>query len=208
MKRRTFLLTAPAALAACGNTVLRDEVLASQSDLDRVRYVHPGPPRLTLLTMKNVQSGNGAHSGLMINASERVLWDPAGTFGHPTIPERNDVHFGVTPRVEQFYISYHSRLTYFTLIQEIDVAPEVAEMALRLAIANGPTPKAACTRHTSRMLGKLPGFGTITSSLFPNRLADEFGALPGVRSREYYEDDSEDKAVAAAQIDAAIRAGQ
>ena len=208
MKRRTFLLAAPAALAACGDTVLREEVLASQADVDRVRYVHPGPKRLTLFTMKNVKSGNGAHSGLMINASQRVLWDPAGTFGHPSIPERNDVHFGVTRRIEQFYTSYHSRLTFFTLIQEVDVAPEVAEMALRLAMTNGPTPKAACTRHTSRMLGQLPGFETIRSSLFPNNLADQFGQIPGVRSREYYEDDSDDKSVAAAQIDAAIRAGQ
>ncbi|SLN53465.1 hypothetical protein [Pseudooctadecabacter jejudonensis] len=208
MKRRTFILTAPLALAACGDTVLREEVLASQADIDRVAYTHPGPKSLTLFTMKNVSSGNGAHSGLMINASQRVLWDPAGTFGHPSIPERNDVHYGVTPRIEQFYTSYHSRATYYTLIQEVEVPPEVAEMALRMAIANGPTPKAACTRHTSRLLGQLPGFTSIRSSLFPNKLADQFGEIPGVRSREYYEDDSDDKSIAAAEIDAAIRADQ
>jgi len=138
MQRRRFILTAPLALAACG--VTREEVLSPQADIDRVAYVHPGPKRLTLLTMKNVGTDNGAHTGLLINASQRVLWDPAGTFGHSSIPERNDVHFGITPRIEQFYISFHSRETYYTLIQEIDVAPEVAEMAMRLAIANGPTP--------------------------------------------------------------------
>lgn len=204
MKRRAFLIGAPALLASCGNTVLREEVLASQADVDRVAYVHPGPKSLTLLTMKNTGSGNGAHSGLMINASQRVLWDPAGTFGHETIPERNDVHFGVTPRIEQFYISFHSRITYYTLIQEVDVSPEVAEMALRLAIANGPTPKAACTRHTSRLLGQLPGFTHIRSSLFPNNLADQFAQVPGVRSREYRELDSDDKSVAAQEIDQAL----
>ena len=93
MKRRTFVLSAPLVLAACGG-VTREEILAPQSAIDRVAYVHPGPKRLTLMTMKNTGSDNGAHTGLMINASQRVLWDPAGTFGHSTIPERNDVHFG------------------------------------------------------------------------------------------------------------------
>lgn len=201
MKRRTFMLSAPLVLAGCGSTVLRNEVLASQSDIDRVAYVATGPKRLTLMTMKNVGSNNGAHSGLLINASQRVLWDPAGTFGHPTIPERNDVHFGITDQLADLYISYHSRATYYTLIQDVDVAPDVAEMALRLARANGPTPKANCTRHISRMLGQLPGFESINSSLFPNALADQFAQIAGVRSRTYRETDSDDKDVAAAQID-------
>lgn len=204
-----MLLSAPLALAACGGgMVLREEVLAPQSEIDRVAYVHPGPKRLTLMTMKNTSSDNGAHTGLMINASQRVLWDPAGTFGHESIPERNDVHFGITPRIEQYYISFHSRETYYTVIQEVDVAPEVAEMALRLTIANGPTPKANCTRHTSAMIGKLPGFESIRTSFFPNKLADQFSKIPGVRSRIYRENDADDKSVAAAQIDAAIRADQ
>lgn len=198
------MVSAPLALAACG--VTREEVLAPQSAIDRVAYVHPGPKRLTLLTMKNTGSGSGAHTGLMINASQRVLWDPAGSFGHPSIPERNDVHFGITPRIEEFYISFHSRITYFTLIQELDVAPEVAEMALRLAIANGPTPKAACTTHTSRMLAQLPGFEGIRRSVFPNNLSDQFAKLPGVRARIHRETDADDKTVAAAQLDTAIAA--
>lgn len=201
-------MSAPLALAGCGGTVLREEVIASQSEIDRVRYVHDGPPRLTLMTMKNTGSGNGAHSGLMINASQRVLWDPAGTFGHSSIPERNDVHFGVNPQLEQFYISYHSRITYFTLIQEIDVPAPVAEQALRLAMANGPTPKAACTSHTSRMLGQLPGFEGIRRTMFPNNLADQISEIAGVRERIYRENDADDKAIAAAEIDAALTAAQ
>ena len=208
MKRRSFVLSAPLVLAACGSTVLREEILASQDDVERVKYVHDGPKRLTLFTMKNTGSGNGAHSGLMINASQRILWDPAGSFGHVTIPERNDVHFGATPRIEQFYLSFHSRITYYTLIQEIDVPAPVAEQAMRLAIANGPTPKSSCTTHTSRMLGQLPGFDSIRTTLFPNTLSDQFALIPGIRSREYREEDSDDKSIAAAEIDATISAGQ
>lgn len=201
-------MAAPLGLAGCGGTVMREEVLASQADIDRVAYRQPGPSYLTLMTMKNTGSGNGAHSGLIVNASQRILWDPAGTFGHASIPERNDVHFGITPEIEQYYISYHSRVTFYTLLQTIEVPDETAEMAMRLAIANGPTPKAACTTHTSRMLGQLPGFGSIRRTMFPNNLSDQFGRIPGVREIEYRENDSADKAVAAAEIDAALSGDQ
>ena len=200
MKRRTFMLSAPLGLAACG-VVTREEIIAPQSAIDRVAYVEPGPKSLTLVTMKNVGSGNGAHSGLLINASQRVLWDPAGTFGHSSIPERNDVHFGVNPQIYQLYLSFHSRETYYTFIQEVEVSPEVAEMALQRAIANGPTPKAACTLHTSSMLAGLPGFSNLRRTFFPNNLSDAFAEIPGVRSSEYRENDSDDKSIAAAAID-------
>ena len=56
-------------------------------------------------------NGSGAHSGLLVNASEQVMFDPAGTWYHPNLPERNDVHFGVTPKMISFYIDYHARVT-------------------------------------------------------------------------------------------------
>ena len=204
MDRRKFILAAPLALAACGNP----GVWAPDDFVQSKVYVHPGPKRLTLFTVRNTGSNNGAHTGMMINASQRVLWDPAGTFGHESIPERNDVHFGATPRVEQFYLSYHSRITYSPVIQELDVPEATAEMALRLAMANGPTPKSFCTTHTSRLLMQLPGFGSIRTTFFPDNLEEQFAKFPGVRQREYRENDSDDKSVAAAEIDAAIRADQ
>jgi hypothetical protein len=188
--------------------VAREEILAPQSAIDRVAYVEPGPKTLTLLTMKNVGSDNGAHTGLLINASQRVLWDPAGTFGHSSIPERNDVHFGITPQIYDLYVSFHSRETYYTLIQEIEVSAQVAEMALQRAIANGPTPKAACTTHTSAMLRTLPGFSSLRRTFFPGNLSDDFALLPGVTSREYRENDSDDKDIAAAAIDRELSATQ
>ncbi|MEL6958895.1 MAG: hypothetical protein AAGL89_08105 [Pseudomonadota bacterium] len=206
MLRRTFVLTAPLALAACGGTVLREEVVAPQAVVDRVAYAAAGPKSLTLVTMKNTSSGNGAHTALIINASQQVIWDPAGTFGHSSIPERNDVHFGINPRILDFYLSYHSRITYYTVSQKIEVSPAVAEQALQLAITNGPTPKALCTTHTSMMLRQLPGFESIRRTMFPNNLHDQFARLPGVVTTERRETDDDDKSVAAAAFDEALRA--
>jgi len=198
---RRFLITGGVAaltLAGCG---VAEPVWAPDALVEKMRYRHSGPTRLTLLTMINVGSGNGAHTGLLINASERVLWDPAGTFKHPSIPERNDVIYGLNPQILDLYISYHSRETYYTLIQELDVSPEIAETVLRKVEAYGAVPKANCTRATSQILKSLPGFESIKVSFFPDKLSDQFGQLPGVRSRTYHENDSDDKSQAAVEID-------
>ena len=205
MHRRAFVLSlSSAGLSACG----AQSVWAPTSAIDAVAFFGNGPKSLTLYTMKNVESGNGAHTGLLVNASQRVMFDPAGTFGHPTIPERNDVLFGFSPRVEDYYVSYHARSTFYVIGQKIEVSDQVAEVALGLVMSNGAVSKAMCTRATSSLLSRLPGFESIGTTFFPNNLADDFGRLPNVETREYRENDADDKSIAAAQIDAQIRAGQ
>ena len=203
MQRRTFLIGAPLALAACGT---QPAVWAPDDLVARAAYRHPGPPMLTLFTMKNTGTGNGNHTGLMINASQRVIFDPAGTFSASTVPERNDLHYGITPRVEEFYISYHARETYFVLRQDIPVTAGAAEIAFERAKVAGPVAQAACTTSTARILQGVPGFEGIRSSFFPDSLARQFAALPGVREQEFRETDSDDKDIAAAAFEAEIRA--
>lgn len=171
-------------------------------------YRHPGQPMLTLFTMKSRGSGSGAHTGLMVSASQRVIFDPAGTFGGTNVAERNDVIFGITPRVEQYYMSYHARETYYVTRIDLPVPASVAEQALQLVQANGAVPKAYCARSTSEILSQLPGLQSIRPTMFPNNLERQFERLPGVTKREYYEDDADDKNIARAAYDAEVRAGQ
>jgi len=57
-------------------------------------------------------------------------------------------------------------------------------------------------------LAQLPGFESIGQTFFPNNLSDVFAKLPGLREREYRENDADDKSIAAAEIDAALTADQ
>jgi hypothetical protein len=180
-----FVVGAPLALAACS----AEPVWAPDEAVNTATFRGQGPSALTLFTVKNNGSGNGAHSALLINASQRVLFDPAGSFETNATPERNDVIFGFTPGAEQSYLSYHSRIQYFTLIQSLNVSPAVAERALQLSLANGAEPKAHCTRAISRILAQLPGFETIGSTWFPNNLSDDFATLSGVTTSEVHEQD-------------------
>ena len=167
-----------------------------------------GPAALTLYTMRSTGNGSGAHSSLLVNASERVMFDPAGSFSHPTIPERNDLLIGVTPQVEDYYVSYHARETFYVLGQTKQVPPAVAEQALALVRQAGPVGQANCTRVTSSVMRQLPGFQSLPQTWFPNSLADAFGQLPGVTEQVYRENDSDDKSLAAKEIDMQIRAAQ
>ena len=185
MLRIVLSLVALLTLAACG----AESKWASDEFVAEKRYVHDGPPTLTLFTVISNRSGAGAHLGLMINASQRVLFDPAGTWQHPNIPERNDVHYGIRDNVVDFYIDYHARVTYHVVRQDIVVTPEVAEQALRLAEAYGAVPKAYCTKAITDILRQLPGFESIPSTFYPKKAMEAFGRLPGVTTQTFYDND-------------------
>ncbi|MEL6520318.1 MAG: hypothetical protein AAFQ66_05100 [Pseudomonadota bacterium] len=165
-----------------------ESIWAPEEHVARAIYRHDGPPTITLFTMVNNRSGSGAHSGLMVNGSQRVIFDPAGTFHHPEIPERNDVHFGIRPNVLKFYIDYHARETYHVVTQEVRVSPEVANRALRLVQENGAVPKALCTSAITGILRQLPGFEGTKSTLFPGNAMAQFAQIPGVKTDKFFDD--------------------
>lgn len=170
-------------LSACAEQQWADEAAVAS-----VRYRDPGPPSVTLFTALRVRGGEGAHSGLMINADERIIFDPAGNFKHPAVPERGDVLYGITPQVEEMYIDFHARPTYSMMAQTIVVPPEIAAQLAANAKAHGASWKALCSNSVSAVLDGVPGFEGVDSWL-PGSLAKEFGALPGVVTTYYYDDD-------------------
>jgi len=197
------MIGAPLVLAGCSGG---QSVWAPDDIVDAAIYRSGGPASITLYTMRNTGSDAGAHSALLVDASQRVMFDPAGSFANPSIPERNDVLFGMSPRVEAYYVSYHARQSYYVEGQRIEVPAAVAEQALRLVMAHGPVGQMFCTRAVSAIIGQLPGFSSIASIFFPDKLSDKFQEIAGVEKTVYRENDSDDKSVAAAQIDAALKA--
>jgi hypothetical protein len=192
MLRIFVALLALIALTACGAGGTSSAPNASDSAILAARQVGDDPPSVTLFTVVNNQTGSGAHSGLLIDGSERVLFDPAGSFNHPRLPERGDMHHGMSDPMVAFYIDYHARETYRVIEQKLPVSPQVAEMVIARAKARGAVPKAHCANSISAILRDVPGFESLGVTFFPNRLADQFGALPGVTSRVITDDDADD----------------
>lgn len=187
MLRLLLCLAALSGLTACG----AQSVWAPEEQVQAARFVSEEPASITLYTVVNKNSGAGAHSAILVNGSERVIFDPAGTWHHPKLPERNDVHFGMTDKALAFYIDYHARKTYDVIEQKVQVTPEVAELVLRRVEEYGAVPKAMCTQATSSVLRVVPGFESMPSTWYPKKLADAFGELPGVTTRKITDDDDD-----------------
>lgn len=186
---RAALLAGCVALAGCA---AQKKPNADAATLAAATHVHNGPPALTLFTMVNNRTGAGGHTSLMINASERVIFDPAGSFYADVVPERNDVLYGITPSVVLAYRGAHARSTHHVVMQRLEVTPAQAQRAYELAVSNGRVPGAYCANSTASILRQLPGFEDMKVTFYPVKLSEQFGAKPGVVTTKYYEDDDPD----------------
>lgn len=188
--RIAVLLLLPAVLAGCGGPA--EPVWAPDEVVQKYAFRDEGPSEIRLYTVVSTRNGSGAHSGLLINApSGRILFDPAGTFGLPFAPERNDVHYGMTDNALKVYIDYHARETFDVIEQRITVTPEQAAIAARLVKEYGAVPKAQCSLAITRILRQIPGFQAIPVSYFPTSTARRFGQLPGVTESRISDDDAD-----------------
>lgn len=186
MKRRVFLAAAaPALLSACG----ADNIWASDEAVRSARYASAEPPSITLFTVIGIPRGEGGHSALMINGSQRVIFDPAGSWNHPRIPERHDVLYGITDNFKNFYIDYHARSTYWVAEDSVPVSREVADLAIRRAEAQGSANKSFCAVASGQVLRGVPGFEGAPTGFSPLKLRNWFMSLPNVQSKRHMDGD-------------------
>ena len=171
-------------LSACAKPVWApDDVVAKAS------YSHKAPTSITLVTVINNTTGEGGHSGIVINASERVVFDPAGNFKSAPVPERNDVLFGMSPHVLRAYYGFHARTAWHVVTQEVEVTPEIAQLAYQRVLAFGAVGSALCANSVTSVLKDLPGFETMRVGFSPKRAMRQFATLPNVVTDRIYEYD-------------------
>ena len=175
-------------LAGCA----AEEIWATDEAVARASYRAEGPMTVTLLTAVSNRSGNGGHSALLIDGAERLLYDPAGSWWHPDIPERNDVLYGMSPAYFDFYMDYHARETFHVVVQTLEISPETAAALTAGVRAQGAAPKAYCSRSISSVLAGTPGFENVNVTFFPVAMMNRFEEIPGVVTTRVYDDDSDD----------------
>lgn len=184
MRRALAALMVTAALAGC-----EAYTPASPERIAEARYVSPEPPSVTLMSMVNESSGRSEHAGLLINGSQQVLYDPAGTFTHPDLPRAGDIHYGMTPRYVDYYERYHARFGYFVEADKVPVSRAVADQLIASAQAEGQQLKMMCSLAAADVLRTVPEFDGVTKSIFPEGLREDFKRMPGVSTTYVYESD-------------------
>lgn len=174
------------AMASAGCSITAP-VYDSPDTIAAVRHTTDDPPSLTLYTSVNEKSGFGEHTALMINGSQRVIYDPAGRFKHPDVRENGDVLYGVTPEVLAAYNAHQSGGHYTALTQYIEVPADVAEAAIVAAEAQGVSSDGLCTVNTSQILKQLKGFENIETAIWPSNLMWNFAERSGVTVARQYD---------------------
>lgn len=166
-------------LAGC----VAESVWDSDEVVSRATYVPPGPSTITLITSINTHNNSGAHSGLLIDGAQRLLFDPAGSWHNPGVPERNDVLFGMSPGYLDAYLAFQSAGVFEVTMQTIEVSPAVAQQISQVVQSYGAVSPAQCSRSISSILGGIPGFEAIQTTYFPKALMEQVALLPGVTTR-------------------------
>lgn len=172
---------------------------ASDSEVASVRYEAAGPKRVTLFTIISNERNSGEHTGLLINGSEQVLFDPAGSFRTDGIVAKNDVVYGMSPYMVDQYMRFHARETFHVVVQTLDVDRAHAELALRRAQSIGPVLEAQCALTTADVLSQIPGFEDVPRGYSPLKLRDYF-ATKGATFDRLFEQDEGDKSNALANF--------
>lgn len=165
-------------LAGC----VGESIWDSDEAVARATYVPPGPATVTVITSTNTRMDSGAHTGLLIDGAQRLLFDPAGSWFNPGIPERNDVLFGMTPEYLDLYVAFQSNGVFEVTMQTVTVSPEVARQLSQVVQSYGAVPPSQCSRSISRILSTTPGFESIRPSYFPTALLNQMAEIPGVRT--------------------------
>lgn len=180
-----LVVSAFAALSGCAAQL----PWAPIESINQVAYREPGAPTITLMVAVT-KSGSGAHTALMINASQRVIYDPAGTFHDKGMPERADLLYGVTPQALDKYIDYQAEEGLNWVMMTKVVSPEVAETALQTAIETGASMSGFCANNTSSIISRVPGFQGFPVELYPKKVLAAFSAIPGVTKRVVVQNDA------------------
>lgn len=108
LHRVTVLCACAIALTGCA----AEYVWEDDDFVARAAYVALGAPTVTLITSINPSSDTGVHTALLIDGAQRLLFDPAGHWDNPGVPERNDVWFGMSPAYLDEYLAFQSEGQY------------------------------------------------------------------------------------------------
>lgn len=187
MFKRIFVaaaLSTTLLLSACVSSLV-----SSPEEVAAARTVSEEPPFISLITMINSNSNGGEHSALLINGSEQVLYDPAGTFRHSRVLRSDDVMYGMTPALNDYYNSYHARFGYYVKVQKLEITLAEADALIARTKQEGAVPKLTCALATSDILNDFPQFAHINTTYFPGRVMRLFGEIEGVETFEVHEDD-------------------
>lgn len=181
--RRRALLAAglAAAMALAGCSGLPSLVAAALAPGPTPTAAMPdAAPEIALITILHRPSGLGRHTALLINGSQRVLYDPAShwTLGHSV--RRGDLRLGFGAAAWDDYLRRAAALEAGVVIQRLPVPRAVADRAIARAATRPVAAPGTCALAVAQLLRQVDGFDWVQPTLLPDGLAGQFARRPGI----------------------------
>jgi len=162
---------------------------APSESISAAAFTNPAPASVSLVTMVNAASDFGEHSALLINGSQQIIYDPAGSFRHSELPRRDDIVYGITPHFAEYYYSYHARFGYYVKVQTLQISRDEADAMIAAAQVKGHVPKLFCATAISDVLNDFPQFADIPVTFFPGAIMKRVARNDAVDTLVVREDD-------------------
>ena len=183
--RNIIVISMMVLLSACADFENDDPAVVSSR-----AYVSEEAPFVALLTMVNENGNSGEHSGILINASQTVLYDPAGSFRYEQqLARSRDIHYGMSPTMVDYYQRYHARFGYYVVTQKIYISAEEAEALFRKANEIGTTGQLRCGLSASSVLNSIPRFANIPTTYWPGKIMNAMAEVSGIETSYTREND-------------------
>jgi len=188
-RRRVVLARAlPALTALTATCVTRGAAQLDPSAPDSGSDLGPDPgptPMLTLLTVRAEVPDTGNHSAMMVTGAERVIFDPAGSFGGTGVAVHDDIISDVSEPALDLLLAFQTPDGFVVVRHDLPVTPKVPSLALTQFAQRPATTSGGCAYGIAEVLGGLPGFPGFDGLMMPDRVIVRFAALPGVRETVY-----------------------
>lgn len=176
--RRRELLLGLMALSGCGG-----QLFTAATDDPGPPFALPGASRLRIAIFEIRELSFPFHAGVIIHSpEERIIYDPGGYWHHPQARRIRDVTHGLTPELEEHYMSRGALQdlpwSWRWHLFETEVPDDVARDLVARARTREVVPPGFCVPGTVTLLRHAPGFEGLPMSLLPGVL------LAALRARD------------------------
>jgi hypothetical protein len=178
-------------LAGCGGLdPSADADLLQELRAETSYFPDNAPPSATLLLSEHKGGSGAVHAALVITGSERVIYDPSGSFTHPDTRRLGDVVYGASDPVVEMFALHNADKDHDAMMRRIPLSAEEAEQMLARARSRGGAMPGYCAKSVADVMRAAPRFAAMRDTFWPSNVLEDFVQFGPVETRVVSDTDS------------------
>ncbi len=154
-------------------------------------YLPVNAPPSTTLVLAEHKGGSGAvHAALIVTGSERLIYDPSGSFTHPDTRRYGDVVYGASDEIVELFALHNADRNHDAVMRTIALESDEAEILLNSARTHGGAMPGFCAKSVASVLRSVPRFASMRDTFWPSNVQQDFENVSPVEIRSVSDTDS------------------